>query len=172
MFGGGSVKSKADIICEVCEFLKYGAQSEIREQLRNAQTVRRFDAMQQIDMENVSDEDNPQVDANSHGVHTGDFAILQTTSGYDCIVKVLSLRKRTAFIRLKGWLFCYVSSELLLPTDRTKCTLPDWFADLVSLTTGVSIKRIEGDDVYLSDGSVCKAIDVILCGSPKARMVA
>ena len=87
-------------------------------------------------------------------------------------MKVLSLRKRTAFIRLKGWLFCYVSSELLLPTDRTKCTLPDWFADFVSLTTGVSIERIEGDDVYLSDGSVCKAIDVILCASPKARMVA
>ena len=172
MFGGGEVKSKADIICEVCEFLKYGSAAEIREQLAKAQKTRRFDAMQQIDAESFSEEDNPKVDSNSHGVRAGDFAILQTTSGYDCIVKVLSLRKRTAFIRLKGWLFCYVSSELLLPTDRTKCTLPDWFTDFVSLTTGVSIERIEGDDVYLSDGSVCKAIDVILCASPKARMVA
>lgn len=172
MFGGGSVKSKADIICEVCEFLKYGSQSEIREQLRNAQTVRRFDAMQQIDMENVSDEDNPQVDANSHGVHAGDFAVLQTTSGYDCIVKVVSMRKRTAFIRLKGWLFCYVSSELLLPTDKRKCTLPDWFADFVSLSTGVSIERIEHGVVSLSDGSVCNVIDVILCASPLMRSAA
>lgn len=172
MFGGGSVKSKSDIICEVCEFLKYGSQSEIREQLRNAQTVRRFDAMQSIDMENVSDEDNPQVDANSHGVRAGDFAVLQTTSGYDCIVKVVSLRKRTAFIRLKGWLFCYVSSELLLPTDKRKCTLPDWFADFVSLSTGVSIERIENGVVSLSDGSVCNVIDVILCASPLMQSAA
>lgn len=172
MFGGGEVKSKTDIICEVCEFLKYGSASEIREQLSKAVRVRRFDAMQQIDVESFSEEDNPQVDANSHGVRSGDFAILHTTSGYDVVVKVVSMNKRTAFVRLKGWVFCFVSSEILSPTSLRKCTLPVWYYEGSVLTDNVSIESIEKDSVLLSDGTLCNVIDVILCASPCKTQVA
>ena len=172
MFGDGEVKTKTDIICEVCEFLKYGTASEIREQLANAVKVRRFDAMQQIDAETFSTEDNPKVDSNSYGVRSGDFAALQTTSGYDAVVKVISLNKRTAFVRLKGWTFCFVSSEILMPTAMHKCSMPAWFTEGTELNGGVAIERISDDIVTLSDGTDCKAVDVILCASPKASMVA
>ena len=172
MFGGGEVKSKTDIICEVCEFLKYGSASEIREQLSKAVRVRRFDAMQQIDVESFSEEENPKVDANSHGVRSGDFAILHTTSGYDVVVKVVSMNKRTAFIRLKGWVFCFVSSEILSPTSLRKCTLPVWYYKGSVLTDNVSIESIEKDSVLLSDGTLCNVIDVILCASPCKTQVA
>ena len=56
----------------------------------------------------------------------GDYVELQLPCGDSIVCKLECIEDGTACIRLKGFVMCKVSDELVVPTTKTKCTLPDW----------------------------------------------
>ena len=126
MFGGGSVKTKEEILRDVIAMFNDGRWKEISESLSAAASRRMCNA----DNERFSSACSARVadvKRTTNGCKAGDFVELQLPCGENVVCKLELVEDGTACIRLKGFVRVKVSDELVIPTTATKCTLPDWF---------------------------------------------
>ena len=127
MFGGGGVKTKDEILSDVISMFNDGRWKEISDSLSSAASRRMCNA----DNERFSSACSTHVadvKRTANGCKAGDFVELQLPCGESVVCKLeIILDGGVAGIRLKGFVTCKVSDELLVPTTATRCTLPEWF---------------------------------------------
>lgn len=127
MFSTGEVKTKAEILADVNAL--FGTKKELDEALNDATANRKQTAEDDIWMERAkafTQFSGVYDDVTSSGIRVGSFAGLQLPCGEVIVVKLELLSNGIAGIRLRGFKRIKVSEELLVPTDLTHCTLPDW----------------------------------------------
>lgn len=125
MFSGGEVKTKEEILKEVTAMFDNGQWKQISEQLASAESRRicnadneRFSSKSETKTENVK--------RTSNGCKVGDYVELLLPCGDSVVCKLEYIEDGTAGLRLKGFIMVKVCDELVVPTTKTKCTLPDW----------------------------------------------
>lgn len=126
MFSGGSVKTKDEILTEVIGMFKDGRWKEISDSLHAAASRRMCNADNEL-FESMEVGGSVVVKRTCNGCKAGDYVELQLPCGDTIVCKLERIEDGTACIRLKGFVMCKVSDELVVHTTKTKCTLPDWY---------------------------------------------
>jgi hypothetical protein len=127
MFSSGEVKSKAEILADVNAL--FGTKKELDEALADATDNRKQAAEDDIWMERakqMTEFSGVYDEVTTSGIWVGSFAGLQLPCGEVIVVKLELLSNGIAGIRLRGFKRIKVSEELLVPTNLTHCTLPEW----------------------------------------------
>ena len=127
MFSDGGVKSKEEILDDV--HAMFGDKQVLDEALSKAADQRKQDANDSIWLEKAktfTHFDGKYDKVTASGIRVGSYAGLALPCGDVICVKLELLSNGIAGIRTKGWNRFRVSEELLVPTDETKPTLPDW----------------------------------------------
>ena len=126
MFSSGETLSKEEILSGIIK--NYGSK-ELVAMFNEANKQRQKDSREAVLEDRFSDYpdgDDTQRTISSNGVPVGGFAGLPLPSGETIIVRLDYIDGDTAYIRLKGFVRCKITEEILLPTSETKTTLPDW----------------------------------------------
>lgn len=129
MFSCGSIKTKEEILQDVHAL--FGTRKELDDALSQATADRKQNAEDAIWMEKAKTFTNfngVYDDVSTNGVRIGSFAALPLPCGDMIVVKLELLSNGIAGIRLRGFKRIKVNEELLIPTNLTHCTLPDWLS--------------------------------------------
>lgn len=126
MFSGGTVKTKDEILSEVIDMFKDGRWKEISDTLHAAASRRMCNADNER-FSSASSSVKDDVKRTTNGCKVGDYVEMVLPCGESVICKLEFIENGTAGIRLKNFAMCKVCDELVVPTDKKKCTLPDWF---------------------------------------------
>lgn len=125
MFGGGTVKTKDEILKDVIAMFNDGRWKEISDSLAAAASRRMCNADNER-FSSASSTHEADVKRTANGCKCGDFVELQLPCGDSVVCKLEHIEEGTAGIRLKGFVRVKVSDELVIPSSKTCCTLPDW----------------------------------------------
>lgn len=173
MFSDGGVKTKQEILDEV--YSLFGDKHELESALAAAADQRKQDANDSIWLEKsktFTRFDGKYDNVTTSGICVGSFAGLMLPSGDIICVKLELLCNGMAGIRTKGWVRFHVSEELLVPTDETKPTIPDWFKVGIILNNGLTIEEIGKGTVRLSDRNEYSFLDILLSCTPQIKAAA
>lgn len=174
VFSTGEVKSKEEILDEVCRRFDYSTAADVNEAVNEATKSRveeaKFNQWSREDKLNDGLFESDSV--TKSGAKVGSFAGLVLPSGDTMIVKLEMLSNGIAGIRTKGWVRFKVSEELIVPTECTKPTLPNWFSVGTTLSNGLTIESIGRGTVTLSDRHEYAFFDILLNCTPQIRVAA
>lgn len=174
MYSTGEVKSKAEVLSDVCKFFNYSTKADLNEAINEATKSRveeaKFNKWNREDKLNEGLFESDSI--TKSGARVGSFAGLQLPCGETMIVKLEMLTNGVAGIRTKGWVRFKVSEELIVPTECTKPTLPNWFSVGTTLSNGLTIESIGRGTVTLSDRHEYAFFDILLNCTPQIRVAA
>ena len=165
MFSGG-VKSRQEILDDVCNAFNYSSQKELNERLDAANQQKKRNAY----TERKNDVRESSVNCNSVAVTPAKFEEytivgLKTPNGI-IPVKLELIDGEEAGIRLKGWLRYRVPLSSLTHSDAESPSLPEWIKVNQVLSDGEFIRSINRGNVTLSNGITFRILDLLLYYSP------
>ena len=176
MFSCGAIKTKKEILDEVCKTMNYGTKTEIFEQIAKAVESRKKKAMEEVEIERAKQlSSQAEKEKSALSQYVGKTCGLNLPSGEMIPVVLEMLKGNEAGVRLKGFYRCFVPEELvspLAPSLRPQLMLPKWLQSGTVLSNGKAIEKVSKKEVTFTDGSTYELIDLLLSFAPKMKNVA